>query len=128
MIVNKFLEQLNEEVIFENTFKAGIIPSDGIIEGFPEIIVSFEENDFFVYVFEGIFKPKFKNKYEFLFSDIKEIEMGKYNFKDPYIKLIFNDDKHFTFTYLLKQRKYPKQKKYLMKFIDKLYEISNKEE
>ncbi len=126
MIVNKLLEQLNQDELYQNTFKIGFLPNDGkLVEGLEEGIISFNEKSFSIFVFEGIFKPKYKEKLEFLFAEIKEIEMGKYNFKDRYLKLIFDDEKYLVFNYLLKQRKYKEQALYANKFIDILHNISN---
>ncbi len=129
MIVNKFIEQLNKETLYEKTFKVGSLPNEGkIMEGLEEAIITFDDNNFIVYVFEGIFKPIYSKKYQFLFKDIKNIEIGKYNFKDRYLKLFFDEEKHLVFTYLLKQRKYEKQALYVNEFLDVLYKISKEED
>lgn len=126
MTVNKLLEQLNKEELLENTFKIGSLPNEGkLLEGLEEAIISFNEEKFIIFIFEGIFKPKYQRKMDFLFKDIKEIEIGKYNLRDKYIKLNFADEKYLAFNYLLKQRKYKEQSLYANKFIDILYKISN---
>lgn len=107
----------------------GILPNEGgIIEGFPECVLSFDEDHFRLHVFKGFLKPKFEDEqHTFSFSDIKEIEMGKYNFKDYYIKITFKDETYLAFSYLHKVRKYQKQHENIVAFIHKLESISTLE-
>lgn len=107
----------------------GILPNDGgIIAGFPECVLSFDDTNFRLHEFDGIFKPTYQGEvHTFLFSEIKEIEMGKYNFKDNYIKITFKDDKFIAFSYLFNVRKYKEQKENILRFILKLESISKVE-
>lgn len=125
MNFNKMLQQINTSLL-SHVSSVGILPNDGgIIEGFPECALSFDYEQFRLHIFSGYFKPVYQDRYEtFLFSDIKEIEMGKYNFKDHYIKITFKDDKYIAFSYLFKVRKYKDQMENIFKFIKKLESIS----
>ena len=117
----KLLTQLKTEELLEKTFKAGILPNDGgIIAGFPETIISFNEEEFYLFIFEGIFRPKYDYKHQFKFSEIRGIEMGKYHFKNHYLKLIFEDDRYFVFNYFYRVKGAPKQSENVKAFIDKL--------
>ncbi len=126
MTVDKLLLQLNQNELLNNTFKIGFLPNDGkLVEGLEEALISFNDEEFKVFIFEGVFKPKYQKTLKFYFKDIKEIEMGKYTIKDKYLKLIFNDEEYLVFSYFYKQRKYEKQAINVEKFLNILYEISN---
>lgn len=107
--------------------RIGILPNDGlIIPGFPEALLSFDEEAFQIFTFEGLIKLTYeRQKYTFQFDQIKEIEMGKYNFKDRYLKLTFKDDRYIAFSYHLKDKKYPAQSELIEVFIRKLESLTN---
>lgn len=131
MNFNNLIKQVNnlETPPLSHISSIGILPNDGgLIDGFPECVLSFNENEFRLHIFRGYLKPKFEGEVKtFLFKDIKEIEMGKYNIKDRYIKILFNDDKFIAFSYVFKIRKYPNQQENIMRFIMKLKSISKEE-
>ncbi len=120
----KMIKKIKDSGLFEYDFPTyiGILPNDGkIISGFPQAILTFSETNFNIYPFKGLFRYTYENEvYRFSFSDIKEIEMGKYNFKNRYIKIVFSDDRFIAFDYRFKVKKYPEQKTNLIKFIEKL--------
>lgn len=109
----KMINELNEMGVFEltNPTYIGILPNDGgIIEGYPQAILTYNETHFNIYTFKGLMRFKYDgNVYKYAFSDLREIELGKYNFKHPYIKLTFKNDKFIAFTYFKKVRKFPDQ-------------------
>ena len=104
----KMIEELNNLKILElkNPTYIGILPNDGdIIPGYPQAILTYDETHFNIYTFKGLIKFKFDgNIYKYAFSDLREIELGKYNFKNHYIKLTFDNEKFIAFTYFKKVR------------------------
>ncbi len=131
MNFNNLIKQVNNLEIppLSHISSVGILPNDGgVIDGFPESVLSFNDSEFRLHIFRGFLKPKFEGEIKtFLFNSIKEIEMGKYNLKDRYIKIVFKDDKFIAFSYVFKVRKYPNQQENIMRFIMKLENISKKE-
>ena len=121
------LLKTHEEIETNDILRIGILPNDGlIIPGFPEALLSFDEDSFDIYTFDGLIKFTYeKQKYSFQFNQIKEIEMGKYNFKDRYLKLTFKDDRYIAFSYHLKDKKYPSQSELIEAFIRKLESLTN---
>jgi hypothetical protein len=107
--------------------RIGILPNDGlIIPGFPEALLTYDLDQFTIYTFEGLIKLTYEHqKYTFLFSDIKEIEMGKYNFKDRYLKITFKDDRYVAFSYHLNDKKYSEQSSLVEAFMQKLESLAN---
>jgi hypothetical protein len=109
----KMIEELNNLKILElkNPTYIGILPNDGdIIPGYPQAILTYDETHFNIYTFKGLIKFKFDgNIYKYAFSDLREIELGKYNFKNHYIKLTFDNEKFIVFTYFKKVRQFPEQ-------------------
>lgn len=109
----KMIEELNNLKILElkNPTYIGILPNDGdIIPGYPQAILTYDETHFNIYTFKGLIKLKFDgNIYKYAFSDLREIELGKYNFKNHYIKLTFDNEKFIAFTYFKKVRQFPEQ-------------------
>ncbi|MCK9493574.1 MAG: hypothetical protein M0Q00_04305 [Acholeplasmataceae bacterium] len=109
----KMIEELNNLKILElkNPTYIGILPNDGdIIPGYPQAILTYDETHFNIYTFKGLIKFKFDgNIYKYAFSDLREIELGKYNFKNHYIKLTFDNEKFIAFTYFKKVRQFPEQ-------------------
>jgi len=109
----KMIEELNNLKILElkNPTYIGILPNDGdIIPGYPQAILTYDETHFNIYTFKGLIKFKFDgNIYKYAFSDLREIEVGKYNFKNHYIKLTFDNEKFIAFTYFKKVRQFPEQ-------------------
>lgn len=120
MDIYKLIEQIEttEKIKLQNPFKIGVLPNDGgIIVGFPEGILSFDEEKFIIYVFDGLIKLTYEgHKISFLYDDIKEVELGKYNFKDNYMKIIFENEKFVAFNYHNKHKKYKEQKDNMDKF------------
>lgn len=125
----KMIEQLNN-MSLANVISIGMLPNDGgIIEGFPEAVLSFDEKTFTIYTFKGFFRPQYEGEsFAFSFLDIKEIEMGKYNFRDTYIKITFKDEKFIAFSYFLKVKGYKPQKPNMQAFIEILESISTEEQ
>lgn len=109
----KMIEELNNLKILElkNPTYIGILPNDGdIIPGYPQAILTYDETHFNIYTFKGLIKFKFDgNIYKYAFCDLREIELGKYNFKNHYIKLTFDNEKFIVFTYFKKVRQFPEQ-------------------
>jgi hypothetical protein len=109
----KMIEELKNLKILElkNPTYIGILPNDGdIIPGYPQAILTYDETHFNIYTFKGLIKFKFDgNIYKYAFSDLREIELGKYNFKNHYIKLTFDNEKFIAFTYFKKVRQFPEQ-------------------
>lgn len=125
-MINKMILQikdrnvdLNNVVIIEN------IPNDGqIIETIRKLIVEFNEDEFSIYVFKGIFRQKFQDEiYNYKFLDITLVEFGKYSFKHPFIRIGFEDGKFFVFSYFEKVKSHNKQSVNLNTFINKLKNI-----
>lgn len=116
-----------EQKVLSNPFKVGILPNDGgIIIGFPEAILSFDEDSFTIYTFDGLVKLVYEGfHFKFSYDDIKEVELGKYNFKDRYMKVVFEDDKFIAFNYHEKNKKYPNQALNMAKFFDLIERLSN---
>ncbi len=131
MNFNNLIKQVNELEMppLSHISSVGILPNDGgVIDGFPDCVLSFNESEFRLHIFRGYLKPKYEGEIKtFLFEDIKEIEMGKYNLKDRYIKIIFKNDKFIAFSYGFKIRKYPSQQENILRFITKLESISKEE-
>ena len=117
----KMIEELNNLKILElkNPTYIGILPNDGdIIPGYPQAILTYDETHFNIYTFKGLIKLKFDgNIYNYAFSDLREIELGKYNFKNHYIKLTFDNEKFIAFTYFKKVRQFPEQQGRINLFI-----------
>lgn len=117
----KMIEELKDLGILElkNPTYIGILPNDGdIIPGYPQAILTYDETHFNIYTFKGLFKFKFDgNIYKYAFSDLREIELGKYNFKHHYIKLTFDNEKFIAFTYFKKVRQFPEQQGRINLFI-----------
>jgi hypothetical protein len=107
--------------------RIGVLPNDGlIIPGFPEALLTFDLDTFAIYTFEGLIQLTYEHqKYVFSFEEIKEIEMGKYNFKDRYLKITFKDDRYVAFSYHLKDKKYPEQTALVEGFLNKLESLAN---
>ncbi len=123
---NKMIEQLNKQDIKLNkTFIGDNVPNDGgIVETIRELIIDFNNKEFNVYVFKGIFKRVYQKKsFSYKFNDIKLVQFGKYSFKHPFIKIGFKDEKYLVFSYFTKIRSHENQNKYLSEFIEKLEEI-----
>lgn len=121
------LLKTHETLDTNDILRIGILPNDGlIIHGFPEALLSFDEDTFHIFTFEGLIKLTYEHqKYAFQFDQIKEIEMGKYNFKDRYLKLTFKDDRYIAFSYHVKDKKYPAQSELIKSFIRKLESLTN---
>ena len=121
------LLQKYEDLQGLNPMRVGILPNDGlIIPGFPEALLTFNLEGFQIYTFEGLIKLSYEHqKFAFLYTEIKEIEMGKYNFKDRYLKITFKDDKYVAFSYHLKDKKYPLQERLVESFMHKLESLAN---
>lgn len=128
MNITNMIEQIKykEEKILNHPFKVGILPNSGqIIPGFPEAILDFDETGFGVYTFDGLVKLVYnKQKFHFLYDDIKEVELGKYNFKDRYMKITFEDDKFVAFAYKLNYKKYPFHQENMTLFFDRIESMS----
>ena len=128
MNAEKLINSLKELKVFEGNRPVyiGMLPNDGqIIAGFPQAILSFDEENFYIYLFQGFVRLKYDNeKFVFKFSDIKEIELGKYNFKERYIKLSFDETHFVAFNYRFKVKGLESQKDNAAEFIRKLEEIS----
>lgn len=122
----KQIKEANQEFL-ENPIYIGILPNNGeIIDGYPQAILAFNDEKFTIYTFKGIRKFSYDNKvYSFKFSDITEMEMGKYNFKNLYIKIIF-EQKFIAFQYFLKIKTHPEQETNINLFIKKLESIATK--
>jgi hypothetical protein len=107
--------------------RIGILPNDGlIIPGFPEALLTFDLDTFKIYTFEGLIQLTYEHqKYAFSYAEIKEIEMGKYNFKDRYLKITFKDDRYVAFSYHLKDKQYPEQTSLVEAFLNKLESLAN---
>ncbi len=107
--------------------RIGVLPNDGlIIPGFPEALLTFDLDGFKIYTFEGLIKFTYEHqKYDFKFEEIKEIEMGKYNFKDRYLKITFKDDRYVAFSYHIRDKKYPEQAILIEAFMHKLESLAN---
>jgi|GEM_PF-2286967 len=116
-----------EELQGLKPMRIGVLPNDGlIIPGFPEALLTFDLDTFTIYTFEGLIQLTYEHqKYAFAYSDIKEIEMGKYNFKDRYLKITFKDDRYVAFSYHLKDKKYPEQTALVEAFLHKLESLAN---
>lgn len=125
----ELIEYLKKQETIQSTqiVRIGILPNDGlIIPGFPEALMSFDEDTFTIYTFDGLLKLTYEGqKYSFHFNEIKEIELGKYNFKDRYLKLTFKDDRYIAFSYHLKDKKYPEQAPLFEAFMHKLESLAN---
>lgn len=128
MNIYKMIEQIEmlEKTKLQNPFKIGILPNDGgLITGFPEAMLSFNDEAFTIYVLDGLVKLTYeRHKINFLYDDIKEVELGKYNFKDDYMKIIFEDDKFIAFNYHNKHRKYKEQKDNMNRFFKLIESMS----
>lgn len=128
----KMIDTIKESGLYElsNPTYIGILPNDGgIIEGFPQAILTYDEESFNIYTFSGYFRLKFDKKvYKYKFSDILEIEMGKYNFKENYIKIVFDDEKFIAFNYYKKVRKLENQRGRIELFIKLLEQYSESED
>lgn len=121
MSATKMIKELKDLGILElkNPTYIGILPNDGdIIPGYPQAILTYDETHFNIYTFKGLIKFKFDgNIYKYAFSDLREIELGKYNFKHHYIKLTFDNEKFIAFTYFKKVRQFPEQQGRINLFI-----------
>lgn len=117
----------HEELNGLKPIRIGVLPNDGlIIPGFPEALLTFDLEGFQIYTFEGLIKLTYEHqKFTFNFTDIKEIEMGKYNFKDRYVKITFKDDRYIAFSYHMKDKKYPEQSSLIEAFMHKLESLAN---
>lgn len=122
MIKNLELLNLGKEFIVE------FIPNDGgIYEKINQGVITFNEKEFNIYIFRGIFKKKFNGKtLKYKFSEIKDVDFGTYGFKHPYVKIIFEKDKYLVFSYYLKIKKFAEQEKNIKQFFDILGEIEVK--
>ncbi|MCV2231666.1 hypothetical protein [Paracholeplasma manati] len=121
------LLKIHEDLASLKPMRIGVLPNDGlIIPGFPEALLTFDLDQFTIYTFEGLIKLTYEHqKYTFSFSEIKEIEMGKYNFKDRYLKITFKDDRYVAFSYHLNDKKYPDQSTLIEAFMHKLESLAN---
>ncbi|NLN50297.1 MAG: hypothetical protein GX149_01560 [Acholeplasmataceae bacterium] len=132
MKIQTMIEELKNSGVFQldNPVYIGILPNDGeIIAGYPQAILTFDETDFNIYTFKGIRHFSFDgNVYQFKFSEIKEIELGKYNFRNPYLKISFADQKYLAFGYYLRAKNYLPQKTNIEKFIAQLSSIATEVE
>lgn len=117
----KDLELLN----FGRPFSIELISNDGgIYEKMGQGVITFNEKQFNIYIFEGIFKKKFSGKVlEFNFLDIKDVEFGKYGFKHPYVQIYFKENKYIVFSYYLKIKSYKEQEENINSFFNILGEI-----
>ena len=117
----------SEPNLSTTVMRIGVLPNDGlIIPGFPEALLVFDDENFTIYTFEGLIKLTYEDqKFDFRFDQIKEIELGKYNFKDRYLKLTFKDDRYIAFSYHLKDKKYPDQSRFVEVFMHKLESLAN---
>ena len=122
------IDQIIESNLYklDNPIYIGMLPNNGnIIEGYPQAILTFDETNFKIYTFQGIRKYRFNGDvYDFSFVDITEIEMGKYNFKNLYIKIGFSESDFIAFQYFLKVKGHEKQQENINKFIEKLESIA----
>jgi hypothetical protein len=116
-----------EDLASQQPIRIGILPNDGmIIPGFPEALLTFDLDVFTIYTFEGLIQLTYEHqKYTFSFGEIKEIEMGKYNFKDRYLKITFKDDKYVAFSYHTKDKNYLEQGTLVEAFLHKLESLAN---
>lgn len=121
------LLKIHEDLASLKPMRIGVLPNDGlIIPGFPEALLTFDLDQFTIYTFEGLIKLTYEHqKYTFSFSEIKEIEMGKYNFKDRYLKITFKDDRYVAFSYHLNDKMYPDQSTLVEAFMHKLESLAN---
>lgn len=121
------LLKIHEDLASLKPMRIGVLPNDGlIIPGFPEALLTFDLDQFTIYTFEGLIKLTYEHqKNTFSFSEIKEIEMGKYNFKDRYLKITFKDDRYVAFSYHLNDKKYPSQSSLVEAFMHKLESLAN---
>lgn len=128
MKVNELIDQIKQTSDYSGNKPTyiGILPNDGgIINTFPQAILTFDETTFNVYLFDGLIRLKYAGEnYRFSFNDLREIELGKYNFKERYIKLVFSDTRFIAFNYRLKVKDFDVQKENIEAFIDKLEQIS----
>lgn len=117
----------NEDYKGINPTYVGILPNDGgIINKYPQAVLSMTESGFNLYLFEGIIKLRYDHEfYQFNYADIREIELGKYNFKERYIKIMFADERFIAFNYRLKIKGFEEQNSNIDAFIKKLEEISS---
>lgn len=121
------LLQKYEDLNGVTPMRIGVLPNDGlIIPGFPEGLLTFDLEGFQIFTFEGLLKLTYEHqKFVFKFDEIKEIEMGKYNFKDRYLKITFKDDRYVAFSYHLNDKKYPLQSSLIEAFMRKLESLAN---
>lgn len=122
----KIKEQL-EDLKLENlgvSFIVQLIPNDGkIYENIAEAVITFNNEEFNVHIFEGLFKKKYINSLKFKYEDIKDVHFGKYGFKHPYVKIDFDIDVFFVFSYYLKVKGFSLQKENINKFFEILGEV-----
>lgn len=106
-------------------FIVEFIPNDGgIYEKNSRGIITFNKEEFNIYIFEGIFKKRYSGiilKYKF--DEIEDVSFGTYGFKHPYVKIVFKKDKYIVFSYYLKIKKYAEQEQNINQFFDILNEI-----
>lgn len=128
MNIDKMIIQIEEatKTHLNHPFKIGILPNDGnIILGFPEAILDFDDLGFKIYTFDGLIKLTYIGDiYEIKYSDISEIELGKYNFKEKYMKVILKDERFVAFNYSLKRNKYPYHAINVDRFFNKIESLS----
>lgn len=117
----KDLDLLN----YGRPFSVELISNDGgIYEKMGQGVITYNEKQFNIYIFEGVFKKKFKRKVlEYKFSDIKDVEFGKYGFKHPYVQIHFKENEYIVFSYYLKIKSHKEQEENINSFFDVLGEI-----
>lgn len=126
-MANKKIEIIKNLDVFklDNPFAVEIIPNEGnVFEKIGEAIITFSQEKFNVYLFKGFFKKKhYESDHEFKFSDIVNVEFGKYSFKHLYVKIDFSEEKYIVFSYYFKLKNYAAQTKNIEEFFSILLKI-----
>lgn len=110
---------------YGSPFVIEFVPNDGnIYEKMGQGVITYNLKEFNLYIFKGLFKKKYSGQVlSFKYSEIKDVEFGKYGFKHPYVKIIFEKDKYLVFSYFLKIKKYEEQEININNFFEILGEI-----
>ncbi len=127
MKIIKMIEQIktNNDYDLNDPIYMGVLPNDGhIIDGYPQAILTFDDDHFIIFTFKGMIRHTYDKFYKFSFEDITEMQIGKYNFKDRFIKINFGEENYIAFQYFLKVKGHQDQQQNLEKFIKKLESIA----
>lgn len=120
----KTIKELNLKN-YGKPFSVELISNDGgIYEKMAQGVITFNEEEFNIYIFTGIFKKKYSGAVlNYKFNEIKDVNFGKYGFKHPYIQLFVDEERYLIFSYYYQVKDYLEQEKNIKDFFDCLGEI-----